>query len=128
MPKGKRKTRDYDREIEEAAKRMHKYPEYLHAASDSEEWRNFLLDIGVNPEIVKSSSGRDFWEKVRDKVTITETGYTVRGLAEQNVRMITGVFRDARGRYTAQVTDQPIISYYHEPTKRFISPVFLEKY
>ena len=31
--------------------------------------------------------------------------------AEQNVRMITRVFRDARGRYTGQVTDQPIISY-----------------
>ena len=70
MPHGHR-TRsqaDYEREIEDAAKRMKKYPEHLRSARTSSEWKDFLIDIGVKPEIVNSKSGSDFWKQVREKI------------------------------------------------------------
>lgn len=86
MPKGNRGKRDYEREIEEAARRMRKYPEHLRAAIDSEEWRAFLMDIGIKPEILDFDRGRGFWDSVRDKVVEPFiSGFTLRGLAEQGV-------------------------------------------
>lgn len=67
MPKGKGQ-RDYEREIEEAAKRMRKYPEHLKSARHSSEWKQFLIDIGLEPKAVSSQSGSDFWEQVRNQI------------------------------------------------------------
>ena len=67
MSKSKGK-RDYEREIEEAAKRMKKYPEHLKSARHSSEWKNFLINIGLEPKAVSSPSGSDFWEKVRNQI------------------------------------------------------------
>lgn len=70
MPKGgkKRTNAEYEKEIEDAVKRFRKYPERIRSAYDSEDWQEFLIDIGVNPESV--SSGYDFWESVREKTVI----------------------------------------------------------
>ena len=86
MSKGHRNRSkdDYEREIEEAAKRMKKYPEHLRSARTSPEWKQFLLDIGIEPKIVSSDSGRDFWEQVRSRVSEKEIGFTTRQLAEAN--------------------------------------------
>ena len=80
MPKGrKRTTEEYEREIEEAAKRMKKHPEFLRSARTSDEWQDFLQDIGV------TTYKADFWESVRDKVYIKEVGFTQRRLDEERV-------------------------------------------
>ena len=66
MPKGRKRTQEeYDREIEEAAKRMQKRPEHLKAARNSKQWLDFLDNIGVT---VESGSKQDFWEKVRGQI------------------------------------------------------------
>ena len=70
----KRTAEDYEREIEEAAKRMKKYPEHLRSARTSRVWNDFLIDIGVKPEIVKSKSGSDFWEQVREQLYTRQAG------------------------------------------------------
>ncbi len=67
MSKNKGK-RDYDKEIADAAKRMQKHKEHLEAARNSQEWKDFLLDIGVNPDTIESKSGSDFWENVRKQI------------------------------------------------------------
>lgn len=64
MPKGKRKSIDED-EIEDAARRMQKHVEHLRAAGSSVAWVEFLENIGVNPDIMKSKTGGNFWENVR---------------------------------------------------------------
>lgn len=77
MPKGKKRTAaDYEREIEQAAKRMEKYPEYLEAADRSNAWKQFLLDNGLNPAAV--SSDKPFWEDVREKVISNHIDYYMR--------------------------------------------------
>ena len=69
MAKGHRKGGTPESEVEEAADRMEKYPEHLKSARDSNAWNNFLVNIGVKEDIVKSDSGSDFWAKVRNKIT-----------------------------------------------------------
>lgn len=122
MPKGKRSKRDYEREIEEAANRMMKYPEYLEAAMFSQDWQDFLLNVvGVNPDAVLSKAGKDFWASVRDKMPEKDTGYTTRYLEEQNVTIVTGVYRDAKGRFTNKPTERPVYSYKDLETGQFRS-------
>ena len=65
----KRSPADYEREIEEAARRMKKYPEHLKAARNNKAWNNFLLDVvGVKPKIIDSNKGDKFWNDVRNKI------------------------------------------------------------
>ena len=80
MPKGRKRTEaEYEREIEEAAKRIKKHKEGLTSARDSEEWLEFLQDKGITT--TDSKEGQDFWEKVRDKMPVMQrreerkTGY-----------------------------------------------------
>ena len=127
MPKGKKRTaEDYEREIEEAAKRVQKYPEHLRSARTSSIWNDFLVDIGVKPEIVKSKSGNDFWDKVRNRVEEKELGITYRQAAEHGADIETGIFRDAKGKFTKEVTDRPVVLFRSMETGRFVSRKSLE--
>ena len=69
MPKGRKRTQEeYNQEIEEAARRMEKYPEHLKSARTSNTWNDFLINIGVNPKAVDSKPGDNFWNKVREEI------------------------------------------------------------
>ena len=69
MPRWRKRTQEeYDREVEEATKRMGKYPEHLKSARTSSTWTDFLINIGVNPQAVDSKQGGDFWNKVREEI------------------------------------------------------------
>ena len=128
MPKGKKRTaEDYEREIEEAANRMQKYPEHLRSARTSNLWNDFLVDIGIKHEIVKTKSGSDFWDKVRNKVEVRELGITYRQAAEHGADIETGVFRDAKGRFTKEAKGNiPVVSFRSMETGRFVSRKSLE--
>ena len=128
MPKGKKSTaEEYERDIEEAANRMKKYPEHLRSARTSGIWKDFLLDIGVSEKIVKSKSGSDFWDKVRNRVEMEELGITYRQAAEHGADIETGIFRDAKGRFTKEAEgNTPVISYRSMATGKFVSRKSLE--
>ena len=69
MAKGRKRTKaEYESEIEEAAKRMKKYPEHKKSAKNSQEWSDFLIDIGVNEKVVDSEAGSKFWNDVREEI------------------------------------------------------------
>ena len=106
MSRGKRSKEDYEREIEEAAKRMKKYPEYLEATKDSEDWIDFLKSIGI------TTSGADFWQDVRDRAYKKEVGFKPRVLQEHRVEY------DPRGRGSKFRSNE---------TGRFVSRESLEK-
>lgn len=127
MPKGNRGKRDYEREIDEAAKRMQKYPEYLRPAGLSKEWHKFLLDVvGIEPKNANSSAGAGFWENVRDNIIQKETGgFTTRELAEQGIERFVYTkkvqARDAKGHFTSQVIGQKeVVVYRYYETKKFV--------
>jgi len=80
-----RKKDTYEKEIEETAQRMLKYPEALRSARSTPEWKQFLLDVGILPEIVSSDSGKQFWSKVKNKIVEQELGISQRTLEEKNV-------------------------------------------
>jgi len=65
MPKGRKRTaEDYEREIEETAKRMKANPEYLRSARNNSVWYDFLDGIGI--DIHNASPSRvGFFEDVR---------------------------------------------------------------
>ena len=128
MPKGKkRKEGTPESEVEEAANRMKKYPERLRSARTSTIWNDFLMDIGIKPEIVKSKSGSDFWDKVRNRVEEKELGITYRQAAEHGADIETGIFRDAKGRFTKEAKGNiPVVSYRSMETGRFVSKKSLE--
>lgn len=66
MPKGRKRTpEEYNKEIEEAAKRMKKRPEHLKAAKNSKDWFNFLGNIGID---VDTTARRDFFNKVQNEI------------------------------------------------------------
>lgn len=115
MPKGRKRTsEDYEREIEEAAKRMQKYPEHLRAARDSDEWLEFLNGIGVGT--TDTRQGQDFWESVRDKMYMREVGFSVKRLAELNSEVYNWVSSKGKS----------VIQYRDKETGRFISYKQLE--
>ena len=121
MPKGgKRKRGTPDSEVEEAARRMEKYPEHLQSARSSRKWQNFLEGIGI------TTGKADFWEAVRDKVYIDRTGFTERTLAEQGIVIAEGLYRGVGGKFTSEVTDRPIVSYRSFTTGRFVSKKSIE--
>ena len=125
MPRRKEGTPES--EVEEAANRMQKYPEHLRSARTSSTWQKFLIDIGVKPEIVKSKSGSDFWDKVRNKVEKKELGITYRQAAEHGAGIETGIFRDAKGRFTKEAEGNiPVVSFRSMETGRFVSRKSLE--
>ena len=124
MPKGKGQ-RDYEREIDEASKRMKKHPEYLRSARDSNEWVEFLSNIGIEPQIIESKTGMDFWEKVRSKISERELRFTVRELQERNVAPVV-TYRSTKGKFTKVITDKPVVSYRNKETGRFVSRKSLE--
>ena len=68
MARGKGK-RDYEKEIEDAAKRMRKYPEHLKAARTNQTWIDFLIDVaGVDPNATTSAKAQNFWKEVQEKI------------------------------------------------------------
>ena len=72
MPKGRKRTqKEYENEIEEAAKRMQKHPESLESARNSGAWLDFLDDIGIRT--IVNRPGLDFWKQVRDKMPVKAT-------------------------------------------------------
>lgn len=99
--RGKRRKRtaeEYEREAEEAEKRLRKYPDRLKSATDSDTFIDFLADIGVYHRAI--SGGSDFWESVRGKVIEKDTApipkqgekaksglFTERQLAEARVNI-----------------------------------------
>ena len=123
----KRTSEDYEREIEEAAKRMQKYPEHLRAARTSHTWNYFLIDIGLKSEIVKSESGGAFWDKVRNRVEVKELGITYRQAAEHGADIVTGVYRDTKGKFTTKAEGNiSVVSFRSMETGRFVSRKSLE--
>lgn len=69
MSKGSRGKRDYEREIEEAAKRMRKYSEHLKAARSNQAWNDFLLNVvGVEPQATESKNAQKFWKSVKELI------------------------------------------------------------
>ena len=128
MPKGKKRTSaDYEREIEEAAKRIKKYPEHLRSARTSKLWNDFLIDIGVKPEIVKSESGSGFWDKVRQEVLPRESvRLPERQIQEHGAEVLTKLYRDAKGQFTKIATDREVYVYRSIETKRIVSRKSLE--
>lgn len=121
MPKGRRKRtqEEYDKEVLEAVKRMRKYPEHIRSARQSETWFEFLGDIGVNPDILESQSGQNFWGRVRGQINAEEREMdisqqriieaNIRALAERGISVEFGVgkyqrtiYRDIRGRFVSQ--------------------------
>ena len=115
-----RTEEDYEREIEEAANRMQKYPERLRSARTSSIWNNFLIDIGVKQEIVNSKSGSDFWDKVRNRVEEKELGITYRQAAEH------GADIESRRRISSKGTEYTQITLRNMETGRFVSRKSLE--
>lgn len=70
MPKGRKRTKEeYEEEVEEAAKRMKKYPEHLKAAKNNTTWLTFLDNIGV--ATTETKQGQGFWDRVRSKIKPT---------------------------------------------------------
>ena len=128
MPKGKKRTaEDYEREIEEAAKRMQKEPEHLKAARHNRSWLIFLDSIGVNPNSTRTEKGQGFWEDVRNKVQEKELGITYRQVAEHGADIETGIFRDAKGRFTKEAEGNiPVVLFRNMETGRFVSRKSLE--
>ena len=122
MPRGRRSRtkEDYEREIEEAATRIKKYPEHLRSARTSSIWNDFLIDIGVKPEIVKSKSGGDFWDKVRNRVEEKELGITYRQAAEHGADIETYERTSSKGKVFTQ------IAFRNMETGRFVSRKSLE--
>ncbi len=118
MPKGKRKKRteeEYEKEIEEATKRMQKYPEHLRSARDNEAWKEFLTNIGV------TTGKADFWQNVRDTIYIKEVGFTPAQLGV-NIEIVTGVYRDKKGKFTSKADgNKPVVSLRDKTTGRFTS-------
>jgi len=128
MPKGRKRTdADYDRETEEAAKRMNKYPEHLRSARNSKTWSDFLVNIGVKEEIVESKSGSVFWDKVRDRVQEREMPISYRQAAEHGADIETNYYRDTKGRITKTDTGKPVFIYRNMETGRFVSKESLQK-
>jgi len=83
MPKGS-KTRDYEREIEEASNRMRKYPEHLKSARRNDTWYEFLSNIEISQDILDSPSGQSFWDSVQNKILTDDVGKReVRNLRRQ---------------------------------------------
>ena len=67
MPRGgKRTKKDYEKEIEETAKRMQKRPEHLKAAKNDSTWLAFLDSIGVTT--IETKQGQSFWGKVKNEI------------------------------------------------------------
>lgn len=68
MPHGRKRTQaEYEREIEEASKRIRKKRENIKSARDSDTFRDFLTNtFGVSPQAL--NNGADFWESVRENV------------------------------------------------------------
>ena len=128
MPKGKKRTaEDYEREIEEAAKRMQKYPEHLRSARTSNTWNDFLIDIGVKPEIVKSKSGGDFWEKVRqDIIPVESIRLPERQIQEHGAEVLVKLYRNAKGQFTKTTTEREVYVYRNIETKKIVSRKSLE--
>ncbi len=129
MPRGgRRKKGTSEKEVEEAAERMRNYPEYLGAARDSDNWIEFLDEIGVYPESLQA--GRDFWEEVRGNVIEEITGFSPRKLAEANAEIVSGklIYFDESGKFTTEEQEgqEPIISYRSKETGRFVSRKSIE--
>lgn len=138
MPKGGRGQRDYEKEVEDAIKRMRKYKEHLRSARDSDSWVNFLDKIGVNPLSFESEKGSAFWEEVRSKIDLDykadrlekmrkfeEEMKEIRWLiAKQRVeaRVEVKVYRDSAGRFTKVAEDNiPVASIRSKATGQYIS-------
>lgn len=67
MPKGRKRTsEEYEREIQEASKRMRKHKESLRASRDSESWIDFVRDVMDIP--IETQAREVFFEKVREDV------------------------------------------------------------
>lgn len=124
MPKGKkRNVREYEDEIEKAAKRMKKKPEHLKSARTSREWLGFLENLNIIDRQSDSLEKKNFWEKVRKVVSprvkiskewrdyLKERHYKVRKMSEESIRperitrktgTIQIVFRSTGGQFASQ--------------------------
>ena len=67
MPKGRKRTpEEYEREIEEASKRIRKNKENIKSARDDDTWQDYLLNVfGASPQSV--NAGQDFWDSVKER-------------------------------------------------------------
>ena len=92
-----KRKRDYDKEVEDAVKRMAEHPEYLEASESNKAFLDFLDGIGVNPDTYASEAGKNFWGQVRDEINTLRiekkeeekrVTYTKSQLAEVNVCLL----------------------------------------
>ena len=97
MPKGRKRTKeDYEKEIEETAKRMQKRPEHLKSARNNTTWLAFLDNIGVST--IETKQGQSFWERVRSKIKPTKPTWK-----QPYTNLVTKQtsYRDSKGRFVS---------------------------
>ncbi len=108
-------------EIEEAAKRVKKHKESRSSARSSRIWHDFLLnEFGVHPEVLDSERGKAFWNKVRIAVKPVELEPS-RLRAKGVIPEYNKLYRDVKGRFTANPTGEAIPIYRSAKTGRFVS-------
>ena len=114
----RKKGKTPEKEIAEAAERIRKKGrESLTAASDSEEWLEYLNEIGVRT--TSTEAGEDFWEKVRKKILPEPEPERIPERPRLKATPVTS-YRDAKGRYSKQPTaNQKIVVVYRDARGRF---------
>lgn len=117
-------------EVQDAVKRMRKRPEHLRSSRTSESWKQFLIDIGVNEDIVNSDSGASFWERVRQQIREDEkprlqilTDARIKSLRERhNITVeFNRLYRDKSGKFTAKARGNIQIPIYRDAKGHFAS-------
>ena len=96
MPKGRKRTQEeYEREIEEASKRIRKKKENIKTARTNATWQDYLIDVlGVSPKAV--SNGKDFWESVRERTLEFDTKAIKRRSRYSELREVGFTAKEAR--------------------------------
>ena len=96
MPKGRKRTpEEYEREIEEASKRIRKNKENIKSARKDSTWRDYLLNVfGASPQSI--DAGKDFWKSVRERTLEFDTRAIKRRSAYSELRQAGYTPKEAR--------------------------------
>jgi len=96
MPKGRKRTEEeYEREIEEASKRIRKKKENIKTARTNATWQEYLTDVlGVSPKAL--DNGKDFWESVRERTLEFDTRAIQRRSRYSELRKVGYTAKEAR--------------------------------
>jgi len=96
MPRGRKRTsEEYEREIEEASKRIRKKKENIKTARTNVIWQEYLTDVlGVSPKAL--DNGKDFWESVRKRTLEFDRRAIVRRNRYSELRKVGYTAKEAR--------------------------------